>query len=1034
MGTVALLQVAAEMADRLGGAEAGDGSHQVLRIPEPSRLLDGMAEGRLTPDVVVLGEAVPNPVRLVRRICTLDRHVATLVLCPPDQHLRVSRTLRRAQQPRTDVACLTVTDVPTLTAWVAAAVERVQQRREQERVGAKGTGTDAEQQLKFLSEASFHLASSLDYPTTLASVARLAVPRLADWCAVDILEEAEVLSSVAVAHVDPSKVDWARDLRHRYPSRPEGTSAVWRVLRSGLSELHTDVPDTALTAAAEDAEHLRLLRQIGMRSLAVVPLVARGRTLGAISFVSAESGRRFGAADLSLMEELARRAALAVDSARLYRDAQEAAQHWQEAQALQLAQAELGLRGLAGDHPQALMDDAVHRVAGALGVESAAVLELPPAQRAMVVRASTGWANGGDGTAAIEAGIHSQAGYTLDAGVPVIAADLRQETRFAVPPQLLESGAISSITVVIQGRPRPYGILAAHGTRARPFGQNDISMMQGVANVLSTAIARYRSERHQAVQHAVAIALAASAEQDDTLDAILAAVCECLDWEVGVCWLPEATGERMACSRLWQRPGHVAPEFVAVTRGSSFLPGEGLPGRVWVGGQSEWTEDLATMAEFKRMQCAVRDGLHGAFWFPILLGGRVLGVMEFLSREIRWPDENLLQTLLITGRQIGQFVERKRAEAALRASEERLRLALEAGRMGTWEWNIASGDVTWSDSLEAMHGFAPGTFGGTFAAYLSHVHPEDSPLVLSHLSEVVRQGTDHDLEYRVIRPDGAVRWVHGTGQLVRDADGRPCWMIGVCMDVTDRKESEKQVRTLNAQLEHRVAERTAELAAALTELEAFSYSVSHDLRAPLRSIDGFSLALLEDCAGQINEQGQDYLRRIRCASQRMAQLIDVLLHLSRVTRSEMRRTAVDLSSLVRDTVAELQRNNPDRRVDVLVQDGIIVHGDEQLLRLAVENLLDNAWKFTRRRAAARVEFGAEEQVGRPVYFVRDNGAGFDMAYADKLFVAFERLHGAGEFEGVGVGLATVHRIIGRHGGQIWAQAAVDQGATFYFTL
>ena len=251
-----------------------------------------------------------------------------------------------------------------------------------------------------------------------------------------------------------------------------------------------------------------------------------------------------------------------------------------------------------------------------------------------------------------------------------------------------------------------------------------------------------------------------------------------------------------------------------------------------------------------------------------------------------------------------------------------------------------------------------------------------------------------------------------------------------------------------ADLERRVEERThelqerneslrrnaAELLAANTELDAFAYSVSYDLRAPLRSIDGFSQVLLEDYAAQLDEAGRESLHRVRAASQRMGTLIDDLLKLARVTRAEMRTEDVDLSGMARDIASELQRAAPERQVEFAIAAGLKARGDARLLRVALDNLLRNSWKYTAKQPGPRVEFGSVEANGGQAFMVRDNGAGFDMKYADKLFGVFQRLHSAAEFEGTGVGLATVRRIINRHGGRIWAEGAVDQGATFYFTL
>ncbi len=251
-----------------------------------------------------------------------------------------------------------------------------------------------------------------------------------------------------------------------------------------------------------------------------------------------------------------------------------------------------------------------------------------------------------------------------------------------------------------------------------------------------------------------------------------------------------------------------------------------------------------------------------------------------------------------------------------------------------------------------------------------------------------------------------------------------------------------------ADLERRVEERThelqerndalrrnaAELLAANTELDAFAYSVSHDLRAPLRSIDGFSQILLEDYSGTLDAAGRESLQRVRAASQRMGTLIDDLLKLARVTRVEIRTEDVDLSGMAREIAAELQRATPERLVEFAIAPGLSARGDARLLRVALDNLLRNSWKYTAKQAQPRIEFASIAANGERAFMVRDNGAGFDMQYADKLFGVFQRLHSPAEFEGTGVGLATVRRIITRHGGRIWAEGVVDRGATFYFTL
>ncbi|MEB3289848.1 MAG: PAS domain-containing protein [Leptolyngbya sp.] len=370
---------------------------------------------------------------------------------------------------------------------------------------------------------------------------------------------------------------------------------------------------------------------------------------------------------------------------------------------------------------------------------------------------------------------------------------------------------------------------------------------------------------------------------------------------------------------------------------------------------------------------------------------------------------------------VQDITQRKQAEQQLADLSLQLNLALDSGRIGTWSIDLQTEAVTWDDRLLHIYGLdhAPSSLG----AWLETFHREDLPLLETDLAQVLTGAQPTPQTLRFLRRDGELRWVRATALMETDADGQPWRMIGTLVDVTETKLAEEKLHQTSAQL-----------IASNQELEAFAYSVSHDLRAPLRAIDGFSQALLEDYGDRVDEEGQDYFRRIRNNVQRMGQLIDDLLRLSRVSRMAMHYEWVDLTALVAEQVAELQRDEPDRGMEVHLTPNLGAWVDRTLVQVVITNLVQNAWKFTSHHPQAHITFGQIQQDGEPVYFLQDDGAGFDMAYANQLFGVFQRLHNTEEFPGTGIGLATVQRVIHRHGGRVWAEAAVEQGATFYFTL
>lgn len=381
------------------------------------------------------------------------------------------------------------------------------------------------------------------------------------------------------------------------------------------------------------------------------------------------------------------------------------------------------------------------------------------------------------------------------------------------------------------------------------------------------------------------------------------------------------------------------------------------------------------------------------------------------------------------------ITERKEVFNALRESEQRLSFALETNKTGAWELDLIDHTATRTLLHDQIFGYNTLLPEWTYEMFLEHVLPEDRSYVEKRFGEAIANGINWNFECRIKRNDGQVRWIWAIGAHLKNAEGKSIKLSGIVQDITERKEAEEEIRKLNEELEQRVIERTEQLERSNKELESFSYSVSHDLRAPLRSIDGFSLAVYEDYFNKIDDKGKDYIERIRNATKKMDGLIDSLLNLSRVTRFVMTSESVNLSSIANEIKENLVNNTDNKRIsEFKIQKNVKVKGDIYLLKILMDNLFSNAWKFSERNEKTIIEFGTIINKSNIIYFIKDNGAGFDMKYYDKLFGAFQRLHSEKDFPGTGIGLATVKRIVARHNGKIWAESEIGKGTTFYFTL
>ncbi len=432
-----------------------------------------------------------------------------------------------------------------------------------------------------------------------------------------------------------------------------------------------------------------------------------------------------------------------------------------------------------------------------------------------------------------------------------------------------------------------------------------------------------------------------------------------------------------------------------------------------------------------------RNGVKGAVY-----GGFAISVSASLAILVLQMDRSRLDslqifliTILVTGLALGVLISgREEAMVALEASQLNHRYAAEAARDGLWEFDLHGQEIHLSPAFMRILGNEPGQTSVPFSWFTDRIPPSD----LGRLNEAIERHVTEDepfrIEHRLHLSSEKTIWLYSFGQAIRNRKGVPIKMLGATNDITERKEADEKIRQLNIDLEKRVQERTAELQAANDEFASFSYSVSHDLRGPLRSINGFAKLLSDDYGDQLTGDGAMYLERIRAASVRMGNLIDDLLQLSRMGRFEPRLAPVNLTALATGILEDQDIHHPDRTATISVAPDMHAVADAGLLRNMLENLLQNAWKFTSKEQSPHIEVGHLREGDETTYYVRDNGVGFDPKYAAKLFMPFERLHNDPAYPGSGIGLATVAKIVYLHGGRVWAESEPGKGATFYFTL
>jgi PAS domain S-box-containing protein len=593
-----------------------------------------------------------------------------------------------------------------------------------------------------------------------------------------------------------------------------------------------------------------------------------------------------------------------------------------------------------------------------------------------------------------------------------------------------------------------YRILDSNGRLRwlKACGQVFQTMPDGFPHLIGTVADITQQKQAEAdfcLTQAIAQAIVEAPSLAAALEAIVCQLCEAIDWNFAEVWIPDVATQTLTLQSTYGGCNDQLDAFVESSKTFSFTANVGLPGRVWATKQPEWilAIEQAEPSHFLRRDLAAIAGLKTVLGIPILIEAEVFAVLSFYSFNAKLRDNRSVQLVNQIIHELGAMIQRKQAQEELRTSYNLLRAIVEGTPDCIFVKDLQRRYRLVNSPTERIFGqSAADLIGRTDAEILS---PQAAAAIIQADDRVFALGSTETVE-EIIPQAGVLRHFLSSKTVWRNTQGEVMGLIGIARDITEQVETAQRISQLNQELEQRVRDRTSQLELINKELETFSYSVSHDLRSPLRGIEGFSQALLKRCHDQLDSQSQHYIARIQANTQRMNELINDLLELSRVTRGQLQRQTVNLSQLAQEIADQLTATQPDRVVTWTIASGIMAECDFRLLKIVLHNLLENAWKYSSRKPQAQIAFGicpltdlvaVESAAVQPIaYFVRDNGAGFNMAYANKLFGAFQRLHSEAEFPGTGVGLATIARIVHRHGGIVGAIGAVEEGATFYFTL